>query len=148
MCVVSTIVSMGLGETWKGKFGKLAKKFEWGRKYEGEPALEELSKLRLKTEVSQGAALQVPQVEFCFGWEGSPGMEKSLDSDHMVQVSNPLRELAQIPSHRCSSFRYSWASLEGSDLAQVVGLPWWTGPTHESHVLVGERGGERLRDCA
>ena len=68
---------MGLGETWKGKFGKLAKKFEWGRKYEGEPALEELSKLRLKTEVSQGAALQVPQVEFCFGWEGSPASKEN-----------------------------------------------------------------------
>ena len=34
-------------------------------------------------------------------------MEKSLDSDPMVKVSNPLRERAWIPSHRCSSFRYS-----------------------------------------
>lgn len=48
-------------------------------------------------------------------------MEKSLDSDPMVKVSNPLRERAWIPSHRCSSFKYSRASLEGSDLAQVVG---------------------------
>jgi len=48
--------------------------------------------MRLKTEVSQVAVLQVPQVEFCFGRGGSPGIEKSLDSDPMVKVSNPLRE--------------------------------------------------------